>query len=90
MIDHEPPNQAAPDRRSAANKASLHPGSGRNQCPACELLFDDVGHFDRHRTGSFGRNGRRRCLSADELAAVGLRRDIDGFWTSSTVETAEA
>lgn len=59
-------------------KATLNYGSMRNQCPACCALFSTVRNFDAHRTGRFGVD--RRCMTADEMQARGLRLDARGDW----------
>jgi len=50
----------------------------RCQCCACGEYFGSVDVFDRHRVGEYGVN--RRCLSVDEMSAMGWERNGRGFW----------
>jgi hypothetical protein len=66
----------------------------RNLCGACGEDFCSVRAFDDHRVGHHAytysegvrmqpmREDGRRCLDADELAALGYRRDEAGAWFS--------
>lgn len=53
----------------------------RCECPTCGDRFNSTAAFDEHRVGRYGVN--RRCLSADDMAAEGMRLRADGFWTTS-------
>lgn len=46
------------------------------ECSVCGLVFGGVSSFDLHRVGPVG---ARRCLSADELVALGLRQGPRGW-----------
>lgn len=48
------------------------------QCSACRLFFGSVYYFDRHRVGRH-EPYERRCLTPDELVAIGLE-DRNGVW----------
>lgn len=60
---------------------SLSPGSMRNQCPSCGLLFGGLTGFDRHRTGAFGTPSGRRCMTPEEMRKLGLKEGPDGYWS---------
>jgi hypothetical protein len=61
------------------------PANPANWCSGCGEDFTSVEYFDRHRVGEHEldwpehENGRR-CLSVDELAAIGFQRDQRGRW----------
>lgn len=59
----------------------------RCQCCACGDYFGSVDVFDRHRVGEHGVN--RRCLSADEMTALGWARNERGFWIRSRLEAGQ-
>ena len=46
-------------------------------CGACGLFFSSVSSFDKHRTGD---QEARRCLSPDEMLALGMVVNAAGFW----------
>lgn len=50
----------------------------RCQCCACGEYFGNVVVFDRHRVGRHGVD--RRCLSVDEMSAMGWEQNGRGFW----------
>lgn len=52
----------------------------RNQCPGCSLYFNSTFAFDKHRTGRHGID--RRCMSLEEMKAMGMDTNADGFWVS--------
>lgn len=58
----------------------------RCQCSACGHYFGSVTVFDRHRVGEHGVN--RRCLSGDEMSALGWERNERGFWITRRLEAA--
>lgn len=68
----------------------------RNQCPTCGEFFNSVGAFDKHRTGDYGkpvsgggyRPSSRRCLSAGEMATIGMEKNASGFWISEPMGEA--
>lgn len=68
--------------------------AGRCQCPVCGELFTSVREFDRHRIGTFeqigGRGHDRRCLTAEDLASRGWRKDARGFWMQGRPRRAPA
>ena len=47
------------------------------RCGACGAYFRAVSTSDLHRVGV---HGDRRCLSAIEMAEMGLALGGDGFW----------
>lgn len=54
-------------------------GVNRSHCSACHLTFTGESAADKHRVGSFGLDGDRRCLHPTE---VGLEaREKPGGWT---------
>lgn len=77
-------------------KTKLNIGSMRNQCAGCGELFNSVGAFDKHRTGSYGipdpakpdsyLPAKRRCLNAEEMAKLGMEKNSAGFWISEPYE----
>jgi hypothetical protein len=52
----------------------------RNQCQSCKQYFNSNFSFDKHRTGEHGVN--RRCRTPEEIAALGMSLNEDGFWIS--------
>lgn len=56
----------------------------RCQCCACGEYFGSVDVFDRHMVGEHGVN--RRCLSGDEMSALGWARNQRGFWIRNRLE----
>ena len=58
--------------------------NGRNECPACGLLFFSTSAFELHRVGKFGvgadSRDRRRCLTEAEMRVKGMSTTGDGFW----------
>lgn len=63
------------------SRSPLAPGSMRNQCPSCGLLFGGLTGFDRHRTGTFGTPSGRRCMTPAELEKIGLKEGPNGYWS---------
>ena len=59
--------------------ASIPPGSSRQHCTACHQTFAGTRAGDRHRVGEFPDG--RRCLTADEMLAVGLKLTDRGVWS---------
>lgn len=51
----------------------------RAQCWDCGRVFAGGYSFAIHRVGRFEPD-ERRCLSADEMSAVGLDPKVDGAW----------
>lgn len=49
------------------------------RCAACLLEFNSISAFDRHRVGD-GRD--RRCLTTNEMIALGMRLNRGGWWVS--------
>ena len=52
-------------------------------CSACGLAFKSVSGFEKHRVGAFTGehpNYGRRCLSPDELQAIGMEPNEKGKW----------
>ena len=56
----------------------------RNQCSGCKQYFNSNGAFSKHRTGQHGID--RRCMTADEMRAVGMILRPDGFWIGSEMK----
>lgn len=54
-----------------------------NQCQGCKAYFRSSTGFDKHRTGEHGVN--RRCMTPDEMRAVGMSVNNDGWWVASTM-----
>jgi NAD-dependent SIR2 family protein deacetylase len=52
----------------------------RNQCQTCKEYFNSNTPFDKHRTGEHGVN--RRCRTPDEMLALGMSLNADGFWVT--------
>jgi hypothetical protein len=52
----------------------------RNQCQTCKEYFNSNTPFDMHRTGEYGVN--RRCKTPEEMLAMGMSLNDDGFWIS--------
>ena len=51
----------------------------RCQCSTCGEYFNSTHAFDRHRTGAY-EPLERRCLTATEMEARGMSRNVQGFW----------
>lgn len=58
---------------------TIHPALAGNKCKcgACPEKFWSVGAFDAHRRGD---GDSRRCLTVDEMRALGMTQRRDGFW----------
>jgi hypothetical protein len=54
--------------------------AARTECTVCGEIFAGTPTFDRHRVGSFPRK-TRRCLSQQEIQAIGGVKDERGWWT---------
>lgn len=55
------------------------------QCAGCGGHFRTVGRFDAHRVGRHGVEAgptRRRCLTTDEMLALGWRLNGLGAWVA--------
>lgn len=52
----------------------------RCRCAACGEFFNSVSVFEAHRVGAHGPT--RRCLSVDEMRALGWLMNPAGFWIS--------
>ncbi len=64
----------------------------RNQCAGCGEFFNSTTAFDKHRTGPFGRASgpsQRRCMTPDEMRAIGMTRPHHGFWISEPMSAEE-
>lgn len=55
----------------------------RNQCPACDALFNSVSAFDLHRVGP---HGKRRCLGPLSMLEIGMVLGEDSFWRTKRME----
>jgi hypothetical protein len=56
----------------------------RNQCSVCKRYFNSNTAFDAHRTGHHGVD--RRCMTEEEMMAVGMILRPDGFWIASEMK----
>jgi hypothetical protein len=45
-------------------------------------MFYSMTAFDMHRTGSYTGHHTRRCLSAKEMRAKGMRANNKGVWST--------
>lgn len=61
-------------------------GKSRCQCAGCGQYFNRVSTFDKHRKGDYS---ARRCLSSDEMAALGWRLNDAGFWITAPRHLSE-
>jgi hypothetical protein len=52
-----------------------------SQCPGCGEYFNSTYAFDKHRTGRYAPM-QRRCLSLDEMRALGMVISATGWWLS--------
>lgn len=52
----------------------------RNQCSGCKQYFNSNTPFEMHRTGKYGVD--RRCRTPEEMTALGMSVNDDGFWIS--------
>jgi hypothetical protein len=68
--------------------------NGSCRCDACGLRFRSLSAFDMHREGDYSGTSRRkhtrRCLSVEEMAAKGMRRNDHGAWTTGREFTKAA
>ena len=55
-------------------------GKRIEHCDACHETFTGTSAGDKHRTGSYVPM-ERRCLSADEMRALGMEQNARGVWT---------
>jgi len=55
-----------------------------NQCPTCFTVFNSTHAFDKHRVGTHTPN-TRRCLSDEEMSALGMRPNRYGRWVSKAM-----
>jgi len=55
----------------------LKPGTRYCQCGACGKYFNSTGGFDKHRTGD---QDHRRCLTTEEMEAIGMLVNEGGYW----------
>jgi hypothetical protein len=53
----------------------------RNQCQGCKEYFNSTSAFDKHRVGEFGKD--RRCRTTEEMTALGMGLNADGFWVKT-------
>lgn len=53
--------------------------AARTECPDCGEIFAGTAAFDQHRVGSYSRK-TRRCLSQQEIQAIGGLKDERGWW----------
>ncbi len=60
----------------------LTPGSARCQCGVCGLYFTHASSFSKHRVGLLGTRSRR-CLTEEEMKAVGFVLQVAGYWAFS-------
>ncbi len=51
----------------------------KSYCRACNQTFNSVRSFDFHRTGTY-EPMRRRCLSVEEMVALGMTQNAKGWW----------
>lgn len=68
-----------------------------NQCPSCGELFNSNAAFDKHRkpigwcVGIKPEVSRlldrfpRRCLSTEEMLAIDMQVNIQGFWVTAAM-----
>lgn len=66
----------------------------KSLCRACDQTFVSVAAFDFHRVGSYGEviyeghshrvigntPHQRRCLSVEEMVALGMMQNAKGWW----------
>lgn len=64
----------------------------RCQCAACGEFFSRPRAFDRHRVGSYAKQGEwrgdRRCLTPAEMMAKGWTRNPAGIWVTGALDGA--
>ena len=58
----------------------------RNQCGGCDEYFNSIGAFEKHRTGKHGVD--RRCRTHEEMTAIGMSLNRDGFWIGEKMPEA--
>jgi len=67
-----------PDCRTAYwGERANHCRGGK--CGGCCGTYYGMGAWDRHRTGTYTPD-ERRCRSADEMRALGMWTDDNGWW----------
>lgn len=57
------------------------------RCSGCAEYFNSTAAFDRHRRGEYG---NRRCLTVDEMTAIGMAKNADGWWVTERLQMAPA
>ena len=64
-----------------ARELGVRLSGDRNQCSGCGRLFNSTHAFEKHRTGAHGVD--RRCMTEQEMEAIGMFKAADGFWRGS-------
>jgi hypothetical protein len=54
----------------------------RNQCQGCKQYFNSNTAFEKHRTGTYGKD--RRCMTEEEMKAKGMSLNAQSFWISES------
>ena len=58
------------------------------QCAACNLFFNRVSIFDKHRTGSHDKH-TRRCRTIEEMKIHGMVQNKRGVWLGSSFDPGQ-
>jgi hypothetical protein len=66
-------------RTTTTTRRRLTHGSNLCECPTCGEQFLAPHGFDKHRVGPMD---QRRCLTPDEMARRGLRRNERDWWVT--------
>lgn len=57
----------------------LRVGGSACQCADCNKFFRSASGFDKHRTGD---QDHRRCLTTEEMEAIGMAVNAEGYWVA--------
>ena len=58
----------------------------KSLCRSCGLYFNSVAAFDKHRTGTHGKD--RRCMTVEEMRGKGMDINGRGFWVTALRDVA--
>jgi hypothetical protein len=55
-------------------------GTNRSHCPACHRTFSGDSAAEKHRAGSFGPGGDRRCLDPATIGLIARQMPYGALW----------
>jgi hypothetical protein len=57
------------------------------RCTSCGEYFNSTKAFDKHRRGSYP---ERRCLTPEEMLAIGMSKNAGDWWVTAALKMAPA